>query len=155
MSTPRRSCTHRALLMLIPSAIASCSPAGDPNPAAVRSQEPSGVVFLVQSATPDEVMQALFEGRVTRDERGCLRIDDPDRHTVVWPRGFTLQGAGGELRVLDGTGREVGRIGGSFRLGGGEVPVLHEGLPVSPAVRQRANESCPGRFWLVGEVPRY
>ncbi len=154
MSTLRCSFIHGAVLVLIVAAIASCSPTGDADPLALRNQEPSEVVFLFQNATPDAVMQALFQGRVITDDRGCLRLESTDRHTVVWPKGFTLEGVGAELRVLDGTGTEVGQIGGSFSLGGGEVPFLHEGVPVSPADRQRAHESCPGRYWIVGDVLR-
>ncbi len=154
MLIPMRSFAHRALLMLIPSAVASCSPTGNAGPLAVRSQEPGEVIFLVQNATPDAVMGALFQGRVIKDDHGCLRLESADQHTVIWPNGFTLEGVGAELRVLDGTRNEVGRIGGSFRLGGGEVPVLHGGVPVSPDDRQRAIESCPGRYWIVGSVPR-
>lgn len=154
MLTPRRPFIRPALLMLVSPALASCSPTGDTGPVAGRSQEPSGVVFLVQNSTQREVMEALFQGRVVVDERGCLRLESADRHTVVWPKGFTLDEVGGELRVLDGTGSAVGRIGGSFRLGGGEVPFLTEGALVSSEVLQRAVESCPGRYWIVGEVPR-
>jgi hypothetical protein len=82
---------------------------------------------------------------------GCLRLDTPDTHTVIWPKGFDL---GADLRVRDDRGAVVGRIGGAFRLGGGEVPSLHDGIPLSEADRVRAGSRCPGRFWIVGEVLR-
>jgi hypothetical protein len=57
------------------------------------------------------------------------------------------------MRVRDAAGREIGQVGGSFRLGGGEVQSLHEGIGVSAADRQRAATHCPGRYWVVGDVP--
>jgi hypothetical protein len=108
-------------------------------------------VFVTQSVVADEVMQALFEGRVVKDNAGCLRLDGPDPATVVWPKGFTMTGSGGALVVRDAAGRRIAPIGGTFRLGGGEVQSL-EGMPVSTADRQRAATQCPGRYWIVGEV---
>ena len=111
------------------------------------------VLFLTQSAAPSAAMDALFEGRVDRDAAGCLRLDLDDRHTVIWPAGFTVaETAGGELRILDGDGREVGRVGERFRLGGGEVTTLHEGIPMTEADRRAALERCPGRYWIVGDT---
>lgn len=107
------------------------------------------VIFLVQRVEPTVVMEALFEGRVVPDSAGCLRLAGPDPATVVWPYGARLDG----LTVRDAAGRTIGRIGGPFRLGGGEVPALHTGIPLSAAEREAARR-CPGRFWIVGDVPR-
>ena len=117
----------------------------------VEVADEDGTVFLVQNVVPNAVMDALFQGRVVRDQAGCLRLESPDPATVVWPKGFTLALQGGTLSVRDGSGRELGEIGGSFRLGGGEV-VMHEGVPLSATDRERASRLCPGRFWIVGGV---
>ncbi|NIQ52874.1 MAG: hypothetical protein GWN71_05275 [Gammaproteobacteria bacterium] len=55
--------------------------------------------------------------------------------------------------MKDAGGAHVGVIGETFRLGGGEVATLHDGLGLSEATIKRANELCPGRFWFVGEIP--
>ncbi|HSK18784.1 MAG TPA: hypothetical protein VK912_06570 [Longimicrobiales bacterium] len=115
-------------------------------------QERTGIVFVRQNATPTAVMEALFEGRVVADAAGCLRFDSPDPATVVWPNGFTMVQSGDEMVVRDATGREIGRVGGTFRLGGGEVTSL-QGAAMSAADRQRAQTHCPGRYWIVGDVP--
>ena len=137
-------------------ALAACSspdvqgPGDAPSP---LGRADADVVFLSQSADPPVVMDALFEGRVDRDASGCLRLDLPGRHTVIWPAGFTLAEAeDGAPRVLDAQGVEIGRIGGRFRLGGGEVSTLHEGIPLTEADRRTAREHCPGRYWIVGET---
>jgi len=140
--------------LLALTALAACSssdvqgPGDAPSPLAGADAD---VVFLSQSTDPSVVMAALFEGRVDRDESGCLRVDLPEGHTVIWPAGFTLaEAADGALRVLNSEGSEVGRVGGRFRLGGGEVAALHEGIPMTEGDRRAARERCPGRYWIVG-----
>ncbi|MGH7539896.1 MAG: hypothetical protein ACRELC_02750 [Gemmatimonadota bacterium] len=108
----------------------------------------------MQGVPATVVMEALFVGRVIRDPAGCLRLETPDQHTVVWPFGFRLVPADGGLAVRDADGQAVGRIGGDFRLGDGEVPFLHEGLALPEAERRAAETRCPGRYWIVGDVQR-
>lgn len=136
-------------------ALAACSSTDLQGPGDTPSLvDGEDVLFLTQSASPQAVMDALFEGRVARDDAGCLRLDLPGEHTVIWPNGFTLaEAADGSLRVLDADGREVGRVGGRFRLGGGEVATLHEGIPMTEEDRREARERCPGRYWIVGAIP--
>lgn len=115
-------------------------------------QERTGVVFVTQNVASDVVMEALFQGAVIADAAGCLRLASPDNATVVWPNGFTMTESGGTMTVHDAAGREIGTIGGSFRFGGGEVQSL-DGMYVSAADRQRVTTHCPGRYWIVGDVP--
>ena len=114
--------------------------------------EDEAFVFLVQEVTPLVVMEALFEGRVRADARGCIRLESADDATVVWPAGFRLVREGTHLEIRDVNDRRVGRLGGRFRLGGGEVAELHDGLGLDRALRQLAANRCPGRFWIVGDV---
>ncbi len=132
-------------------ALAACSSPKVEGPTFTRNDGPA--VFIVQGAPARAVMDALFQGRVTLDAQGCLRLDDVggDRHTVVWPHGFTIEERGSALFVKDAAGNDVGRVGGSFRFGGGETLVLHEGV-VSEESRLLAESRCPGRYWIVGEV---
>lgn len=133
-------------------AVAACSSPSSPELA--EPQEVSGAVLMTHDGffnqEPTNVgMDALFEGEVTRDAEGCLRIGGADRPTVIWPAGYELTERGDDLVVLDSEGRDVGTVGGAFRLGGGEVETLHEDLKVSDAVRETATERCPGRYWIV------
>lgn len=132
--------------------LAGCGRAGEEGDS-LLSLGGGETLFFTQTVVPDAVMDALFQGRVSRDVAGCLRLDLDDRHTVIWPKGFSLDRRPGHLVVLDAGGDAVGRIGGHFRLGGGEVPFLHAGIPLSDADRERAEARCPGRYWIVGEVP--
>ena len=132
-------------------ALAACGGAEGLGPTFNRNE--AATVFLAQGAPATAAMDALFQGRVTRDLRGCLRLDNlGDQHTVVWPHGFTIAERDGELFVKNAAGSDVGRIGGSFRFGGGEVAALHDGLNLSVESRQMAESRCPGRYWVVGEV---
>lgn len=110
-------------------------------------------VFLAQQVAPTVVMDALFVGRVVRDGQGCLRLDSPAGPTVVWPFGSRLVLDGTDLDVRNAAGRRIGRLGGHFRLGGGEIDSLHSGLALSEADRQLGTSRCPGRYWIVGTVP--
>ena len=110
------------------------------------------LVFLSQSEAQSEYMDALFTGRVVVDDNKCTRLDSPGRATVIWPAGFTVTGESGDLRVLDGDGREVGRLGGTFRIGGGEVPQLNPQLHISYMDRAFAAEFCPGLYWIASGV---
>lgn len=148
--------SHRFAAALVAAlAIVGCAPSADEGPVSfVRTGNGQETVFLTQNVVPVAVMDALFEGRVVRDEAGCLRLDSADPATVVWPKGFTLEVAGESLRVREAAGGVLGRIGEAFRLGGGEVPSLHPGIGMSNADRARAENTCPGRFWIVGDVFR-
>lgn len=107
------------------------------------------IMFLTAAQPARESMQALFEGRVVVDPAGCIRLDSPDPATVIWPHGFRLAVQRGQLLVRDGTGREIGRIGGAFRFGGGEVPTLSASILAGHAA---VAARCPGRYWIVGET---
>jgi hypothetical protein len=82
-----------------------------------------------------------------------LVADGDDRSTVIWPQGFSYRLQNGAVRIVDPHGRVIGELGGSFKLGGGHVPELHDGVALSPADRDRATGQCPGRYWIVGDVP--
>jgi hypothetical protein len=97
-------------------------------------------------------MEALFHGTVVRDAAGCLRLQNEAGSTVVWPHGSRLDGSGSDLRVSDASGRVIGRIAGTFRFRGGHVPFLHDGISLSRSQRDQAKASCPGTFWIVGDV---
>jgi hypothetical protein len=133
-------------LLSLGAPLLACLAACDPSATSV--EDPSAVVFLAQNASQGPYMSALFQGRVTLDAQGCLRLDAGDRDTVIWPHGYTLDLRGGALVVKDAQGREVGAVGGSFRFGGGEVTSLEQVSQLSAETRARAEQSCPGRYWF-------
>jgi hypothetical protein len=97
-------------------------------------------------------MEALFLGQVVEDGEGCLRLQPPADHTVVWPYRSTLEVRGDGSWVVSEEGKDIGKIGGAFRFGGGEVPFLHEGLGFTHGQITEIHARCPGRYWIVGEL---
>ena len=122
------------------------------------SAEVEGDVFLVQqSEEPNAFMEALFVGRIAADAEGCLRLETNEDGgepgaTVVWRPGFRLDASGGSYLVRGPDGVVVGTVGGEFRLGGGFVQTLHEGIPMTDEMRNAALQRCPGDYWLVGSA---
>ena len=104
-----------------------------------------GDLFFTQSVEPEAVMDALFTGRVVRGENGCLRLASRSGPTVIWPVDYSLDAG----TVRDAAGDEVGSIGGNFRLAGGEVPSLHDGIEVTANTRKLAEAHCTGKYWIV------
>jgi hypothetical protein len=143
-----------SVILLLALTVPGCTTSGDPalEPGGLRANVEDEILFLALSELPDGEMEALFDGKVSPDPAGCLRLQSDDGSTVVWPYGATLERSGGELRIRDRGGKEIGRIGGAFRFGGGHVPTLHEGIKLKDAERARALEKCPGDFWIVGSI---
>jgi hypothetical protein len=109
------------------------------------------LVFLTQSEPQAVNMDALYVGRVFVDDEHCTRLAG-DGATVIWPAGFTVRLDGEAIRVIDNTGRDVGRLGESFWISGGEVNQLNPELHISYMDRAMAHESCPGKYWIAAEV---
>jgi hypothetical protein len=122
-------------------------PSGDTGPS-LLVEERDGLVFMRQNVEPPVTMEALFQGRVIVDAEGCPRLDTPGGPAVVWPRDYDVAVEGGEFMILDGEGAAVGTLGGTFSLGGGEVTLLSDAMGFTADDRARAEERCPGRYWI-------
>ena len=111
------------------------------------------LLLLTQHVVPAATMDALFQGPVSADSRGCLRLETTGDYgvTAVWPYGYILGAEGGDPVIRDRNGAIVGELDGTFRLGGGEVEELPSVLGFTDADRALAADRCPGRFWLVSE----
>lgn len=108
--------------------------------------------FIRQLEKPGAVMEALFQGRVVKDRNGCLRLQPPTAATVIWPFGSTLEVRSEGEWVVGADGRDIGKIGSSFRFGGGVVPIPHGGIGFHEPRITEIRTRCPGRFWIVGET---
>lgn len=128
----------------------SAESVGDATPSPnLQIREYGGIAFITQNVVQTVHMDALFRGTVVSDQQGCLRLDDAGAATVVWPQGFTAAIEDGALVVRDRDGAEVGRVGGAFSLGGGEVPALSDGMGFTVQDRLVAEARCPGLYWIV------
>jgi hypothetical protein len=108
-------------------------------------------VFLTQPHDLGVYPDALFEGVVTVDPAGCIRLgaSEPDNSTVVWPAGSTLDGEGHAPTIRDRGGAKIGVIGGTFTFGGGHTPNLAAITALTDAEMDAVRDRCPGVFWLV------
>ena len=112
----------------------------------------AGVLLLVLRVPATDVPDAVYQGRVSIDQVGCLRLDPPERSTVVWPHGSGLVRDKTAVSVVDRSGKTLVRVGDIVRFGGGHVPDL-EALDIVPEdLAAAASARCPGDFWIVGSV---
>lgn len=143
-----------AALLCVLALASACSTAEDHHPT-LSWDDGSNTVFITQAASPAVPlgMEALFEGRIHRDEQGCLRLEvrGGSRLSPVWPDGFKLRMLNGELHVLDAAGRSIGHVGGAFRFGGGIVDSTDR-LLLKRADRAIVESRCPGSYWVVGNT---
>lgn len=112
------------------------------------------VAFVTLNGPQTAVMEALYEGTVDVAFDSCIRMESSlGGQTVVWPMGYTLEESGESWAVLDETGAQLGLLGESFTFGGGIVTDVTEALGFSSQDQTILRQECPGRYWIVGEVP--
>lgn len=99
-------------------------------------------------------------GELIRDAAGCLRVRYRGGNVVpLWPSDLESSVKGNEVRVLDGEGRIVGRVGEKIIMGGGGIrgEALTEDI-LGQRTKQELVERCPGSYFLVQEgtvrIPR-
>lgn len=144
-STFRRRLAAPAACLL--ALAAACDSTSIDGPDLNNGPQPA-TVFLTQEEPQGAFMDALFQGRISLDDEGCLRAESTggSRPTVIWPAGYTLESSLGALRVKDADGEVVGVVGGAFSIGGGHGRL--EFVDLSPAERALAETRCPGEVWL-------
>lgn len=114
----------------------------------LEARSEAGVVLFTQLFDLDAYPSALARSVLTVDDDGCLRLESTERPTVLWPKGFRARSEGARTAILNAAGEVVGRTGDVFRMGGGGLPFLHEGLGFTPEDQALAVSRCPGEFWL-------
>jgi hypothetical protein len=145
-----RSVVRAGTLLALLIAAVACDTSDSIGPGFTGLADPEATVFLALEEQPTVFMDALFQGTVSRDANGCLRAEGSEGATVIWPYGTRLQARGGALLVVDASGRELGRIGGRFRMGGGYSQAAYHYL--SDADTERAQTRCPGNYWVAGSI---
>lgn len=120
----------------------------------------SDVFFAKKKPVGGLSASARNSGVLTLDEKGCFRIKSVEGrrgHVPIWPASFEMRVEGDEIRILDGQGDLVARVGERLVVGGGEFPGIGrestlplESIPsVSKQVGRKLEERCPGQYWLV------
>ena len=104
--------------------------------------EGSSLIFARQSpgVWRDDLSNST-EGELVH-EGDCLRVDDADRHMIVWPPLFTPHLSSGVVEVRDGDGLPVARVGDRLEMTGFG----------SELMRPHYADRCPGPYWIVGRI---
>jgi len=103
--------------------VAGCATTGTPSP----TPEPASATahaFAIRTAAlrPQACMAALMTGKLARNPGSGLGLDHGPAGppTVVeWPFRYSARDEGGQIALLDETGRVVAREGDTVQMGGG------------------------------------
>lgn len=99
--------------------------------------------FPMQKQVESNVMLALLQGVLTRDNDGYLRVYN---ELIIWPYGYTYQMRGNDIWILDENNTSIFKVGDSIKIGGGEVPKEW----AEAKIGQVLPENCDGPYWLMG-----
>jgi hypothetical protein len=91
-------------------------------------------------------MEALATGMLILED-GYLRLSpsySDDNFLIIWPKGYSLDKNGDEIRILDEEGQVVARVGDNISAGGGEVG---KGI-VEKFIDKHLPDDCEGPYWL-------
>ncbi|MDD4924439.1 MAG: hypothetical protein PHF74_06355 [Dehalococcoidales bacterium] len=95
-------------------------------------------------------MEALATGILILDD-GYLRLSpsySDDTYLIIWPRGYSLDTEGDEIRILNEGGQIVAGVGDTISAAGGEMKWISSlwlkggFLPFN----------CDGPYWVASEV---
>ena len=75
-------------------------------------------------------------------EGDCLRLNDAERHMIIWPPLFTPHMLNGLVEIRDGDGMNVARVGDRLEMTGFG----------SELMRPHYSDRCPGPYWTVGRI---
>ena len=102
----------------------------------------SSLIFARQ--TPgmwSDELSISTEGELIADG-DCLRVDDDERHMIIWPPLFTPHMGNGLIEIRDGDGGTVARVGDRLEMTGFG----------SQLMRPHYADRCPGPYWTVGRI---
>ena len=104
--------------------------------------EGSSLIFPRQSpGIWKDDLSLSTEGELVH-EGDCLRMNDPERHMIVWPPLFTSHLSNGAVEVRDGDGVTVATAGDRLEMTGFS----------SKLMRPHYVNTCPGPYWIVGRI---
>lgn len=104
--------------------------------------EGSSLIFPRQSPGHwRDDLSITTEGELVH-EGDCLRVDDAERHMIVWPPLFTPHSTNGVVEIRDGDSLSVARVGDTLELTGFG----------SELMRPHYADRCPGPYWITGRI---
>ena len=128
-------------------------PGPSPRETDICAESPvDGIAFPRQEPVPRATMEAELIGTLVLVD-GCLRVNSihgDGSYLPLWPPEFGLAAEGDSVRVLDGAGEAVARVGEEVYMGGGTRSL--ESIPES--AREQLPPGCGEPVWIVGEGVR-
>ncbi|MFF2274603.1 hypothetical protein [Agromyces sp. NPDC058126] len=92
---------------------------GVPGASSTSVQRAGGSIMVAASTEPEDVMEALVVGELTRTPMGCLALESgSDTHILQFPFGTTLADDGRSVEV---PGLGAVELGDSIKGGGGYI----------------------------------
>ena len=142
-----------AALAAISLAATACGAGPGAQDQATTASSPPVEVFFPKRREVNFGYDELQSGELVRDAAGCLRVRYKGGNVVpLWPPDLEPSVKGDEVRVLDGEGRVVARVGAKISMGGGGI---REDALTGEILDQRTKrellERCPGAYYLVQE----
>jgi hypothetical protein len=143
-----------AALVAISLAAAACGAAPGARDQTTTASSPPVEVFFPKQTEPVKAgYDEAQSGELVRDAEGCLRVRYQGGAVVpLWPPDLEPSVKGDEVRVIDGEGRVVGRVGAEISVGGGGIreESLTEDI-LDRRTKRELLERCPGAYFLVQE----
>ena len=104
--------------------------------------EGSSLIFQRQSpGIRRDGLSMSTEGELVH-EGDCLRVDDADRHMIIWPPLSTPHMRNGVVEIRDDDGLAVATVGDRLEMTGFS----------SELMRPHYEDRCPGPYWIVGRI---
>ena len=115
-----------------------------------HSDESGTPYFPVVKNEPQGSFLADLKGTLMLED-GYLRVSSSYSDTtelIIWPYGYSLNVEGDDIRIIDGDGQVVARVGDNIYVVGGEVPLI----VVWKDIRGLLPSDCTGPYWLASDV---
>ena len=126
-------------------------------PESAAGRPPDTGVFFPEVSRPADSPLLIARGAFFLDEAGCLRVADVTNrgergYVPLWPPAYELETPDEGVRVTDGKGRVVARVGERVFMGGGGIDreTLEEYGFLDERTMRELFERCPGdNYWMV------
>jgi hypothetical protein len=106
-------------------------------------------VFFPQLQRPTDTPEMTTAGKLTLDDRSCLRVtDDGDETVPIWPPGFELSAEDGRIQILDRQGLLRATVGERVLIGGWQVGVPSQLAVLDDSTGRELRRRCPGDYWI-------
>lgn len=121
---------------------------GTSTPAQTDEAAEVGEAFFPQLQRPTDTPEMTLIGRLTLDNKGCLRVMGDGDHVPIWPPGFELSAEGGRIEILDRQGRLRAKVGERVLIGGWQVGVPSQLSVLDESTRSELRQRCPAEYWM-------